>query len=267
MPQTDLRLALIPIDIKPGLPEANLDYAEATIGSLATRPDLVVLPEMCATGYTLDAAQAHQWAEAPDGYSMTRLRAMARRFDAALCGSLSITDDGGRLFNRAFFLGPDGTEAFYDKRHLFVLGSEPELYTPGRALPPVIPFRGWQIMPAVCYDLRFPVWNRRTPERPYDLLLFPANWPESRSYAWRQLLIARAIENQACVAGCNRLGRDDYGSYSPADTLIYDQWGADISDRSSAGAVTAVLSGPALDHSRSRFPNLAAADPFDINIK
>ncbi len=270
MPQTDLLLALVPLDIRPGLPEANLDAAREVIERLAARPggrpDLVVLPEMCSTGYTLDGDLARQWAESPDGYSMTRLRQMAARYDCALAGSLSILDEG-RLFNRAFFITPGGTATFYDKRHLFVLGREPELYTPGHLLPPVIPFRGWNIMPAICYDLRFPVWTRWTPARPYDLLLFPANWPETRSYAWRQLLIARAIENQAYVAGCNRLGQDPYGSYSPADTLIYDQWGADVSDRATAGAVAATLSGAALDHARSRFPNLTAADPFTIDIK
>ncbi|MCM1029442.1 MAG: hypothetical protein NC342_07210 [Pseudoflavonifractor sp.] len=263
MPSSSLRLSLIPIDMKPGDPKTNLDYAQSVIESLAERPDIVVLPEMCNTGYTVDPDLALQYAEASDGYSLTRIREMAASLDTAIWGSLAIKD-GGKLVNRGFMSSPSGHIDFYDKRHLFILGREPMLYTPGHELAPVIDFKGWKIMMGICYDLRFPVWNRWSDARPYDLLIFPANWPDARAFAWKQLLIARAIENQAYVAGCNRLGEDPYGVYRQDVSYIFNHWGDDISDRDNPRAITATLDGERLDHDRRRFPNLQVADSFRI---
>lgn len=263
MPQTPLRVAAIPVDMKLGRSADNLDFIESRLDTLRPDTDLVVLPEMCTTGYTLDAGVVESYVETADGPSMTRLRQMSHDHGMALWGTFACID-GGRFFNRGFMIEPSGETHFYDKRHLFVLGREPALYTPGETLPPVVEWRGWKLMMAICYDLRFPAWCRWTQERPYDALIIPANWPDARAFAWRQLLTARAIENQAYVVGCNRLGSDPYGVYHEGITHIFNHWGDDVADRSLQGAVTAVFDGEALERDRRRFPNLEVADDFRI---
>lgn len=267
MPSTDLRLAIVPIDMIPGDTAANLDSIESKIASLPADTDLVVLPEMCNTGYTIDPGLVERYAEPSDGYTLTRLRAIAASRNIAIWGTIAVAD-GGRFYNRGFMIDPSGHTDYYDKRHLFVLGREPMLYTPGEAQAPIVTFRGWKIKMSICYDLRFPVWTRWTDEAPYDLLVIPANWPDAREFAWRNLLLARAIENQAYVAGCNRLGSDLYGSYRHDISYLFNHWGDEIGRRDNAtGIITATLDGKSLDHDRARFPNLAAADDFVISMQ
>lgn len=263
MPLTKLRVAAIPIDMKLGMAADNLDFIENRLDSLDPETDLVVLPEMCTTGYTLDPRVVESYVETVDGPSITRLRQMARSHGMALWGTFACID-GNRLYNRGFMIDPSGETRFYDKRHLFVLGREPMLYSPGQQLPPVVSFRGWKLMMAVCYDLRFPAWCRWTASRPYDALIIPANWPDARAFAWKHLLIARAVENQAYVVGCNRLGEDPYGIYHEGITHIFNHWGDDVADRSAPGVVSCVFDGEALERDRKRFPNLQVADDFRI---
>lgn len=259
-----LHIALIPVDMHPGDARANLDYIERCISELPEATDLVVVPEMCNTGFTVDPEDLSRFAEPADGYSLMRLRFIAREYNVAIWGTMA-TVDQGRYFNRGFMIDPSGKTDFYDKRHLFVLGQEPALYSPGGVPAPVIEYKGWRIKMAICYDLRFPVWTRWTRNDPYDLLVVPANWPSARVFAWKSLLTARAIENQAYVAGCNRLGSDAYGSYDNDISYVFDCWGNEIGQRDgNSGIILATLDRNQLEHARSRFPNLGAADDFTI---
>lgn len=264
MPQTDLRVAAIPIDIRQADPSANLAEISARIAEVAGQADIAILPEMCTSGYTVDPALASAFAASADGPEIVALRALAAAHDMAIAGSVAFRADDGRLFNRAFIFTPDGNATLYDKHHLFVLGREPELYTPGQTLPPTLLFRGWRIKIAVCYDLRFPLWTRWRADDPYDILIFPANWPTVRRQAWDILLRARAIENQAAVVGVDRLGSDPYGDYAEDMTVILNHWGTAIGERLPSGTILATLSGETLERDRRRFPNLAVADPFTI---
>ncbi len=266
MPSQDLSIAVVPVDMIPGDARSNLDYISHQIGSLPEDTDLVVLPEMCNTGFTVDRELVEKYAETTDGYSMTRMRGIAADHNVAIWGTMAIKD-GDRLFNRGFMIDPSGEVSYYDKRHLFVLGEEPALYSAGTSEAPIVEFRGWRMKMAICYDLRFPVWTRWTEQAPYDLLVVPANWPAARVFAWKSLLIARAIENQAFVIGCNRLGSDPYGSYATDLSFVFNCWGDEIGDRdNSAGIVTATLERKVIEHARSRFPNLGAADKFDLQL-
>ncbi|MDE7151594.1 MAG: nitrilase family protein [Candidatus Amulumruptor sp.] len=265
MPATNLNVAILPVDMTAGDACANLDYIEKRIDSLPAAIDLIVLPEMCNTGYTVDPELATAYSESVDGYSMTRLRAIAARRNAAIWGTMAMTDDNGALVNRGFMIDPSGHTDYYDKHHLFTLGGENKLYTSGRTTPPVIEYKGWRLRMSICYDLRFPVWNRwNVRSSNYDVLIIPANWPDARAIAWHTLLRARAIENQAYVVGCNRLGSDPYGTYSIDISHVFNHWGDDIADRTHDGVILATFDGAALDRDRQRFPNLAGADDFDI---
>ncbi|MBD5346912.1 MAG: hypothetical protein HDR92_07265 [Bacteroides sp.] len=266
MPSSNLNIAVVPVDMIPGDSKANIDYISGKIATLPSSTDLIVVPEMCNTGFSVDKELVGKFAETAAGYSMSRIREIAVNNNVAIWGTMAIAE-GDKLFNRGFMIDNSGHTRFYDKRHLFVLGEEPELYTPGNDEAPVVELKGWKLKMSICYDLRFPVWNRWTKSTPYDALIVPANWPAKREYAWRSLLIARAIENQAYVIGCNRLGSDPYGTYSPELSFVFDCWGNETGHRNLPdGIVTATLDGPMIDHARSRFPNLGAADDFSITV-
>lgn len=180
--------------------------------------DLIVLPEMFSTGFSM---QPDVLAEAMDGPTLKWLRAKAADTGAVITGSLIIASHG-HYYNRLVWMRPDGTYECYDKRHLFSLAGEEKYYTAGKERL-IVELNGWRVCPLVCYDLRFPVWSRN--RKDYDLLLYVANWPERRSYAWKQLLIARAIENQAYVAAVNRVGYDGNKTAHSGDSAIIDPLG------------------------------------------
>jgi omega-amidase len=168
------------------------------------------------------------------------LREQARALSAAVTGSL-IVSEAGQFYNRLLWASPDGRIAQYDKRHLFRMGREHEHFA-GGAAPLLVEWRGWRICPLVCYDLRFPVWSRRRPELDYDLLLYVANWPAARRYAWSQLLKARAIENQTYVVGVNRIGDDGQGISHAGESAVLDFLGIPLAEAGSEQAVrTAAL--------------------------
>ena len=220
--------------------------------------DLVVLPETFTTGFLGDGDCP---AEPMDGDTVAWMKQMARRHDAAIAGSVVISE-GGNRFNRFLFVPPEGDVAHYDKRHLFSYGGENNRYTPGQDRV-VFEFRGWRICPQVCYDLRFPVWCRNRGD--YDLLLFVANWPEVRAAAWSALLPARAIENQACVIGINRVGQDGKGISYLGQSAAYGPLGESLAHL--GGEVTSAiveLDLEALNELRARLPFLDDADQFDI---
>lgn len=264
MPNTNLRVAALPVDITPFQKETNLSRTERELTMLEGELDLVVLPELFTTGFISDPELAGSESETLTGPTVRLIHQWAERGGYAVCGSfLAHTAHG--IYNRAFFIEPSGDETFYDKRHLFTMGGEDKLLRRGdNPEVPVIRFRGWNIALAVCYDLRFPVWMRNTGLK-YDLLVIPANWPESRAHAWLTLLNARAIENQAYVIGVDRLGGEGRELYPHAMTQIYDHMGRVISERDESAPVYATLDAKRLTSDRERFPVWRDADRFTMN--
>jgi len=239
---------------------ANRAAIGQQLAGLAQPTDLLVLPEMFTTGFSMEAASQ---AETMAGPTVAWLRAQAAAHDAVVTGSV-IIEENGRYYNRLFWARPDGDLRYYDKRHLFTLAGEQHTYTPGTARL-VEEWRGWRICPLVCYDLRFPVWSRNQPIAPYDLILFVANWPAVRRSAWTTLLRARAIENVACALGVNRVGTDGLGHAYSGDSALVDAKGNYLVEaENQTGIFTHTLSRADLDDFRSKFAALNDGDAFEL---
>lgn len=248
---------------------ANRDYYGNMIASLRGQTDLVLLPETFTSGFSNEAI--HQ-AETMDGATIAWLRQQAKALDAAITGSVQLRDGEGataKVYNRLLFVTPDGGVRHYDKRHLFRYAGEHERYAAGseRLL---VEWRGWRICPLVCYDLRFPVYLRNGYDRAaarfdYDLVLFVANWPSARRYAWSTLLRARAIENLSYCVGLNRVGTDGNGLHYAGDSVVLDFLGAPLTELGAQEQVVTVQLDPtALALHRERFPAWMDADAFDL---
>ena len=241
-------------------PGANRERFESLLVPLAGQTDLVVLPETFTTGFSMEVERVGEPAGGP---TVQWLRETAARIDAVITGSV-ITEEGGKYFNRLLWATPAGELRSYDKRHLFRMGREHQHFTPGRAAW-TVEWRGLRICPQVCYDLRFPVFSRRRPELDYDVLLYVANWPAARVYAWSQLLKARAIENQAFVIGVNRVGVDGAGVEHSGESAANDFLGLPLVALGNVPAVaTVALDGEALQAFRERFPAQLDADRFSL---
>jgi omega-amidase len=239
---------------------ANRAHFESLALPLAGRTDLVVLPETFTTGFSMEVQRL---AEPAGGPSTQWLAQLAARLDAAVTGSV-ITLEAGHYYNRLLWATPGGEMRYYDKRHLFRMGREHQHFTPGRVAWSV-PWRGFRVCPLVCYDLRFPVFSRRRPDLDYDLLIYIANWPAPRADAWRQLLRARAIENQAYVIGVNRVGDDGHGVAHSGDSAAIDFLGRTLAEGGAAPGVLSVeLQHPPLAAFRDRFPAHLDADRFTL---
>jgi predicted amidohydrolase len=257
-----LRVALLQQPLVWQDPAANRAHFETLLTPLAGRTDLVVLPETFPTGFSM---QVQALGEPAGGPSAQWLRQQAARVDAVITGSV-ITAQGGRYFNRLLWASPDGQLRHYDKRHLFRMGREHEHFTPGRDAWSC-EWRGLRVCPLVCYDLRFPVYSRRRPELDYEVLLYVANWPAPRADAWRQLLRARAIENQAYVIGVNRVGADGNGMAHRGDSVALDFLGRPLAEAGDAPAVLeAVLERAPLVAFREKFPAHLDADRFTLEL-
>ena len=202
-----IRISIVQTDIVWENKQENLRLLHEKLQSLRGTTEIVVLPEMFSTGFSM---QSDMLAEANSGETIATLKQWASLFQVAICGSY-ITVDNGRYYNRAFFLTPEGKEFYYDKRHLFAPGGEARQYTPGDSRA-VVEYGGVRFLLLVCYDLRFPVWSRCRGD--YDAILCCASWPAPRREVWRTLLRARAIENQCYVAGVNRVGDDPAARYA-----------------------------------------------------
>lgn len=266
MPRQNIKVALLPNNIVEYDTEANLRLVRERVLALEADVDLVVLPEMFNTGFTPDVDLLHRLAEPNDGPTIIAMRQLAQERNVAIWGGFTATDGNGHYYNRGFMISPDHDDvAFYDKRHLFSPGEEARILTPGTALAPIVEFRSWRLKMAICYDIRFPVWNRAR-ANDYDALVVPANWVHARYYAWRHMLIARAIENQCYVMGCNREGHDIYGQYMRGDSMIINNWGDDVSRLMSDGTVYAVLDADRLNHDREHFAPWRDADDFQLFI-
>jgi len=239
-------------------PAQNLKHFSGLLAELDKATDLVVLPEMFSTGFTMHA-EAH--AERMDGRAVSWMRETAGKLGTAVCGSLIIEEDG-RFFNRFLLMRADGKVEFYDKRHLFRLAGEHEHYAAGPAVR-TLELKGWRLRPMVCYDLRFPVWSRNRND--YDLLVYVANWPDRRHQAWETLLRARAIENLAFVAGVNRIGTDGNDIRYVGGSAVIDYLGNYLASPGEApGIFSATLDMEGLLAFREKFPFYLDADTFTI---
>ena len=260
----ELKIAALSLDIKCGEPEDNIARAKDMIEHLPNDTDIAVLPELFTTAFIADRERMAELAETNDGPAMTVLRRLSADKDCLISGSFAAKENGN-LYNRGFIILPDGSTQFYDKRHLFSVSAEAQVFTGGKAVMPVVEFRGWNISMIICYDLRFPVWSRNIKHR-YDMLLVPANWPISRGYAWTHLLIARAIENQAVVVGADRGGRDDFGEYDGL-SQIFDGLGMPVGSPSDdRRVIEATVSPEDLKTARRRLPAHFDADDFVIPL-
>jgi predicted amidohydrolase len=253
----NLNVTLVQCELAWEQPEDNRTQIGEIIAGVGGDTDLIVLPEMFTTGFSMNALAN---AEEPGGATEQWMMRQARQYDCALTGSIAVRVGQG-VYNRMLFVTPDSVQ-IYDKRHLFRMAGEDKRYLPG-AERVIVPWRGWRILLQVCYDLRFPVFSRNRED--YDLALYVANWPAQRRYHWRQLLIARAIENLACVVGVNRIGSDARGLDYSGDSLAIAGDGTLLLDRlNDSGAAQVVLDGAALQQYREGFPCHLDADRFQL---
>lgn len=258
-----MTISLLQTDIVWGNPSANQIMAEELL-CLTAKSDVYVLPEMFSTGF----ATAPTGIAESDGCSLLWMQKVARKLDAAICGSIA-TEDAGLATktyrNRFYFVKPDGEYCYYDKRHLFSYGGEDRHYTHGDERV-TVEFRGVRFLLQVCYDLRFPVFSRNVGDEPYDVALYVASWPTSRIKVWDTLLHARAIENQCYVAGVNRIGADEQCQYC-GGTMFIDAYGRTVAKcpDDEVSSVTAELDIEALHAFRRKFPVLADADRVGID--
>jgi predicted amidohydrolase len=240
---------------------SNLAYYLKLIANISGPKEIVVLPEMFSTGFSM---APERLAEGMDGETVAWMRTVAQEHRIILTGSL-IIEEGGQYYNRLVWMQPDGVYSNYDKRHLFGYAEEDAHYTAG-SKKLITQVKGWRICPLVCYDLRFPVWARNVPGSEYDVLLYVANWPQRRSRAWRTLLQARAIENQAYCIGVNRIGEDGKGIAYSGDSSVFDPLGEMLWQETDKESVyTIELNRQKLEETRSQFPFLRDADKFLIS--
>ena len=221
----ELNIVAIQANLTWGNPEKNRLYFEQVINKLTLNTNLVVLPEMFSTGFTMKPSSV---SETMNGATVSWMINMAKTHNIGIIGSMVIQENN-QYFNRAIFVHPSGSLEIYDKRHLFSLAGEDRQYTSGTNRI-VIQFKGWRICPFICYDLRFPVWSRNTDN--YDVLLFMANWPIPRIDAWDTLLKARAIENLSYCIGVNRIGEDENGYQYNGHTSAYNFLGEKVASTS-----------------------------------
>jgi predicted amidohydrolase len=249
----DLRVVLIQPDLVWESPQANLNQFDRLLGAVGDC-DLVVLPEMFATGFSMNPSSV-----AVSMQSETLRWMLERSHDYAICGSLAI-EEKGQFFNRFLMAYEGRILAQYDKRHLFAYAQEDQHYCAGNQVVQ-FEFKGWSIAPFVCYDLRFPAWIRQTAG--VDLMLFVANWPSKRQWAWNSLLTARAIENQCYVLASNRVGVDGNGIAYQGDSQAISMAGEILASlRAESGIIRVTLDKGELQAFRAQFPFLSDRDSF-----
>jgi omega-amidase len=262
----DLRVSLVQAATVWHDAAANRALYGDRVRALAGQSDLIVLPETFTSGFSNEAIGR---AETMDGESPAWLATLAREVGAVVTGSM-VVREGERVFNRLLWARPDGSLAHYDKRHLFRMAGEHHRYADGREKL-LVEVGGWRVCPLVCYDLRFPVWSRNrfdpaAARFDYDLLLYVANWPSPRRYAWSTLLRARAIENLSYVAGVNRVGTDGNGLHYAGDSAVLDFVGQPLVELGpEPQSATVTLSATALAAHRERFPAQLDADRFELD--
>jgi predicted amidohydrolase len=255
----DLRVTLVQSMLHWEDASANRAMFSEKLATLKGTTDVIVLPEMFTTGFSM---RSPELAEEMDGPTVAWMRDQAKALDAALYASVIIAENR-KYFNRGLFIEPSGKVTVYDKRHLFRFANENEHYAQGQERV-VVEWRGWRLLLQVCFDLRFPVFARNRGD--YDAILYVANWPEARRYPWSQLLIARAIENQCYVIGENRVGMDGKGHHYTGDSVVIDPRGAVVGmvEPSQEGTATVTLDRASLEDFREKFPAGKDADDFAL---
>ncbi|WP_017732818.1 amidohydrolase [Nafulsella turpanensis] len=259
----DLTISLIQSPLHWQEVEANLAQFEEKIWQISGKPDLIMLPEMFNTGFSM---AAEQLAEPMNSKTFRWMKQQAAQSKAVVVGSFIVKEEG-KYYNRLLWMEPDGQYATYDKRHLFRMADEHHHYSMGKNRL-VRELKGWRVCPLVCYDLRFPVWSRNINaegELDYDLLLYVANWPQARVNAWNVLLQARAVENLCYVAGLNRVGTDGNGIAYNGCSAVVDPKGQRLFFAEEQPSIhTITLSKEALLNYREKFPAQLDADRFTI---
>jgi predicted amidohydrolase len=239
--------------------DKNLQNIATKLTGIREKTDIIVLPEMFNTGFSMDAEKL---AEPMDGKTMKWMHKIANQNKCVVTGSIIIKEND-KYYNRLIWMRANGNYEYYDKRHLFALGREHEVYTAGNKKL-IVELKGWKICPMICYDLRFPVWLRNV-NNEYDLLLIVANWPERRIAHWRALLSARAIENQAYVIGANRIGHDGNEVYHSGDSTCVDPNGNVIyQKKDEEDRYTLTVLADEVVKTRRAMPFLKDADQFNI---
>ncbi len=257
---SSLTFTLIQTDLHWENRNANLAMLEGKILGIQEKTEIIILPEMFSTGFSM---KPEQLKETMNGVTLQWMKRISQQQKVILTGSLIILEDD-KFYNRLIWMLPNGEYGCYDKRHLFSYAKEDKYYSPGNKRM-IASVNGWKINLQVCYDLRFPVWARQQPgEHPeYDMLIYVANWPERRIQAWKTLLQARAIENQCYVAGLNRTGNDGNNIYHSGDSMVVNAMGEILYHKAHEQDVfTITLQKSHLDEVRSRFPFLGDADNF-----
>jgi omega-amidase len=251
----NLNISVLQWDLSWENPIENHEFVD-TLFSQKTdlSSDLVVLPEMFSSGFTRD------FTEKPPYESLEWMKGLAQKQSCSIFGSLAVAESN-KAYNRGFWVNPDGSSEFYNKKHLFKYGNEHHTFSAGDAILQT-QLKGWMVRPLICYDLRFPVWARNT--KPYyDILIYVASWPEVRRQAWLALLKARAIENQCYVIGVNRIGKDGYDISYSGDTCVFDFKGETLLDAGNAeGRFDITLSYSELQEFRQKMPFLEDADEW-----
>lgn len=256
----DLSVTLIQTDLYWENSTANLAMLEEKIAMISTPTDLIVLPEMFNSGFTMNVEQV---GEPMNFFVQKWMKQQAAQTNAVVTGSF-IAKEGEKYFNRLIWMRPDGSFEQYDKRHLFRMGGEHHYFT-GGTQQLIVELKGWKICPLICYDLRFPIWSRNV-NQAYDLLIYVANWPAVRSKVWDTLLQARAIENQSFVVGVNRVGKDGMDLVYSGNSTIIDFKGNHLFYQADSEIVeTQVLNKKSLAEFREQFPAYLDADSFEIN--
>ena len=243
-------------------PEANTVNFEKQIREGVQKfpeTDLVVLPEVFTTGFTMNLSKIDSWESRETLNWMTRL---SSELNVGVTGSVAFRFEDGTARNRSLFIRPDGSFEFYDKKHLFSLGSEDQFFEKGQ-VKKIVEFRGWKILLQICYDLRFPCSSRNTLEDRYDIALYVANWPQARIQHWVTLLQARAIENQCYVMGVNRTGADANGILYPGESLAVNFYGNVCDQATQDDVVQLVCDRTSLEEFKIKFPVLEDVDTLD----
>lgn len=251
----NLAITIIQSDLTWENIDANLARFDVHIANINQATDLVVLPEMFSTAFSMNTSNL---AESMNGKTMQWMTHHAQQLNAVVTGSLMIQENGA-FYNRLIWMRPDGTYEQYDKRHLFGMGSGEDKYFRAGTERLIVELNGWKICPLICYDLRFPVWARNTVD--YDVLIYTANWPEPRSFHWKTLLQARAIENQAYVLGINRVGLDKSGNLHSGDSCVVNPYGMiEFQQAYQEVVFTTILSKLYLKTTRRKLPFLQDRD-------
>lgn len=261
----DLKIALLQANLHWEDIEANLAMFEEKVWQIEEPADLIGLPEMFTTGFSMNP---QKFAEPVNSKTFRWMKQQAAQTRAVVAGSY-IIQEKGKFFNRFYAVYPDGSSVQYDKKHLFGLAGERNDYTAG-VQKITFEVKGWKVRPLICYDLRFPVWARSRKEADglyeYDLLLYVANWPKPRINAWDTLLAARAIENISYCAGVNRIGVDGVSAEYTGHSVVYNYKGDQISFSEEEVIVSANLSRAELENFRERFPFQEDADGFELSL-